>query len=86
MLTEEAVGACAQVEACVGITLWDFYDPFSWVPYVFEGEGAALLWFDDFELHPAYFGVRAALKNATGKCDKPKGSRGRAVLLPGRSL
>jgi endo-1,4-beta-xylanase len=64
-----AVGGCAQSPACVGITLWDFYDPFSWVPYVFEGQGAALLWFDDFTPHPAYYGALAALKNATGACD-----------------
>jgi endo-1,4-beta-xylanase len=70
---KNAVGACAQVPACIGVTLWDFYDAFSWVPYVFEGEGAALLWFDDFTLHPAYYGVLAALKNATGACDnKPQ--------------
>ncbi|KAK7427387.1 hypothetical protein QQZ08_006156 [Neonectria magnoliae] len=60
-----SVGACAQVPACVGITIWDFYDPFSWVPYVFEGEGAAVLWFEDFRHHPAYYGALDALKNAT---------------------
>ncbi|CAG9990224.1 unnamed protein product [Clonostachys byssicola] len=67
---KNSVGACAQVPACIGITLWDFYDPFSWVPYTFEGEGAALLWFEDFSHHPAYAGVVAALKNATGLCSK----------------
>ncbi|KAK2047587.1 family 10 glycosyl hydrolase [Colletotrichum somersetense] len=36
-----------------------------WVPYVFVGEGAALLWFDDFSKHPAYYGVLEALKNKT---------------------
>lgn len=40
------------------------------MPDYFPGEGAALLWFDDFSLHPAYFGVLAALKNATRLCDK----------------
>lgn len=76
----KSVGACAQVPACIGITLWDFYDPFSWVPYVFNGEGAALLWFDDFSKHPAYYGVLAALKNATGMCDKRE-KRGVAQLF-----
>lgn len=51
--------------ACIGVTIWDFYDPFSWVPYVFEGEGDALLWFEDFSKHPAYYGVLEALKNKT---------------------
>ncbi|KAK2027440.1 family 10 glycosyl hydrolase [Colletotrichum zoysiae] len=62
---KNAVGACVQVSACIGVTIWDFYDAFSWVPYVFEGEGAALLWFDDFNKHPAYYGVLEALKNKT---------------------
>jgi endo-1,4-beta-xylanase len=73
-------GACAQVDACVGITLWDFYDPFSWIPYVFPGNGAAHLWFDDFTLHPAYYGILAAFKNATGACDN-KVRRGLAQLF-----
>ncbi|RYO98088.1 hypothetical protein DL764_007189 [Monosporascus ibericus] len=62
--------ACMRVRECVGITLWDFYDPFSWVPYVFEGEGAPLLWFEDFSKHPAYFSVIEAFANMTSppKC------------------
>ncbi|KEY66284.1 hypothetical protein S7711_02748 [Stachybotrys chartarum IBT 7711] len=67
----DTAGACALTDRCVGITLWDFYDPFSWIPYVFPGEGAAHLWFDDFTRHPAYYGVLAAFKNATGACDSP---------------
>ncbi|TDZ32785.1 Endo-1,4-beta-xylanase 1 [Colletotrichum spinosum] len=62
---KNSTGACVQVPACIGITIWDFYDPFSWVPYTFEGEGAALLWFEDFSKHPAYDGVLEALKNKT---------------------
>ena len=57
----------------MGITLWDFYDPFSWVPYTFPGFGDPLLWFEDFTVHSAYYGVLAALKNATGLCDKKRG-------------
>ncbi|KAF4846856.1 Endo-1,4-beta-xylanase 1 [Colletotrichum siamense] len=69
-----SVGACVQVLACVGITIWDFYDPFSWVPYTFEGEGAALLWFDDFSKHPAYDGALEALKNKTAPpCRRRRG-------------
>ncbi|CAI4220044.1 unnamed protein product [Parascedosporium putredinis] len=65
----DSVAACVQSEACIGLTLWDFYDPFSWVPFVFEGEGAALLWFEDFETHPAYDAVIEVLK----KAGKPSG-------------
>ena len=74
-MTTQIVGACVQVKACIGITIWDFYDPFSWVPYVFEGEGAALLWFDDFSTHPAYDGVVEALTNGTRKDKGPREER-----------
>jgi endo-1,4-beta-xylanase len=29
---KNTVGACAQVKACVGVTVWDFYDPVSEFP------------------------------------------------------
>ncbi|KAH9203778.1 glycoside hydrolase superfamily [Leptodontidium sp. 2 PMI_412] len=58
------VDACLQVDACVGVTVWDFYDPFSWVPDVFAGEGAATLWFPDFTKHPAYEAIVKVLKKA----------------------
>ncbi|KAI1370956.1 glycoside hydrolase family 10 protein [Hypoxylon crocopeplum] len=70
---KNSVGACVQVPACVGVTIWDFYDPFSWVPAVFPGEGAALLWFNDFTKHPAYYAAIEAMKNKTGgHACKPK--------------
>ncbi|KAH8912531.1 glycoside hydrolase [Coniochaeta sp. PMI_546] len=65
-----SVGACMQVKRCVGVTVWDFYDPFSWVPSVFTGYGDATLWFANFTKHPAYNGVVEALTNNT-KC-KPR--------------
>ena len=49
--------ACARTKPCVGITIWDFYDPFSWIPATFPDNGAALLWFEDFTKHPAYDGL-----------------------------
>ncbi|KAM7188571.1 endo-1,4-beta-xylanase D [Rhypophila sp. PSN 637] len=76
------VGACVQVKECIGVTIWDFYDPFSWVPYVFPGEGAPLLWFEDFTTHPAYDGVVEALTNKTRRTpSKPaKGPRSSRFL------
>ncbi|KAB5532761.1 glycoside hydrolase superfamily [Coniochaeta sp. 2T2.1] len=65
-----SVGACMQVERCVGVTVWDFYDPFSWVPGVFTGYGDATLWFDNFTKHPAYKGVVQALVNETCRSRK----------------
>ncbi|RFU25810.1 hypothetical protein B7463_g10530, partial [Scytalidium lignicola] len=68
-----SVGACMQVDRCVGVTVWDFYDPYSWVPGVFDGYGSADLWFANFTKHPAYLGVCTALRNATAPgetCDR----------------
>ena len=36
--------ACMSVQRCVGITLWDWTDKFSWVPGTFAGQGAACPW------------------------------------------
>ncbi|KAK3943881.1 glycoside hydrolase superfamily [Diplogelasinospora grovesii] len=61
------VGACMQVEKCVGVTVWDFYDPSSWVPSVFPEQGAATLYFANFTKHPAYHGVVEAITNKTNR-------------------
>jgi endo-1,4-beta-xylanase len=63
---ETTVAACVAVKGCVGTTIWDFYDPYSWVPTVFAGEGAATLYFEDFTKHPAYWGVVKALAGGVG--------------------
>ncbi|KAF2710340.1 carbohydrate-binding module family 1 protein [Pleomassaria siparia CBS 279.74] len=38
------VGACKAVAKCVGFTIWDYTDKYSWIPSVFSGQGAALPW------------------------------------------
>lgn len=53
--------ACLAVRRCVGITIWDWTDKYSWIPAVFPGEGAALPWDDQLAPKPAYFALRAAL-------------------------
>jgi len=40
-----AVGGCIANNGCVGITLWDFDDTYSWVPGTFAGQGWATPWF-----------------------------------------
>jgi len=62
---KNTVGACVQSKKCVGVTVWDFYDPFSWIPDVFPTQGFATLYFANFTRHPAYYGVVEALKNCT---------------------
>ncbi|KAI4521349.1 glycoside hydrolase family 10 protein [Schizophyllum commune Loenen D] len=58
---EAVVGACAAVEGCVGVTVWDYTDKYSWVPSVFDGYGAALPWDENLEKKPAYDGIASGL-------------------------
>ncbi len=51
------VSACLATLGCVGVTIWDFTDKYSWIPSVFSGQGAACLWYADFTKHPAYNAV-----------------------------
>lgn len=54
------VKACLAVTRCVGITVWDYTDRYSWVPSVFPGQGAALPYDEDLRPKPAYDGIRSA--------------------------
>ncbi|KAH8594466.1 glycoside hydrolase superfamily [Bisporella sp. PMI_857] len=57
----DSVSACLAVRGCVGVTVWDFGDKYSWVPSTFTGFGAADLFDEEIVRKPAYFGVVAAL-------------------------
>ncbi|KAK3903605.1 endo-1,4-beta-xylanase D [Staphylotrichum tortipilum] len=39
----EVVGACLETAKCVGVTVWDFTDQYSWIPSQYPGEGEACL-------------------------------------------
>ena len=41
-----SVAACVLTEACVGTTLWDFDDTYSWIPSTFPGQGYGDPWFE----------------------------------------
>ena len=56
------IGACNQVKECVGVTIWDYTDKYSWIPAFFPGEGAALPWDEELRPKPAYFALRGALR------------------------
>lgn len=58
------VNACLQVDGCVGVTVWDFYDKFSWVPSTFEGAGEACLYDENLSKKPAWTAVSSALAAA----------------------
>ncbi|KAI8974771.1 endo-beta-1,4-glucanase [Trametes punicea] len=57
---ETIVGACAAVDQCVGVTVWDFTDKvaqYSWIPGTFPGSGDACPWDDNLRKKPAYYGI-----------------------------
>lgn len=58
------VEACLQVEGCVGVTVWDFYDKFSWVPSTFSGAGEACLYDENLSKKPAWTSISSALAAA----------------------
>jgi endo-1,4-beta-xylanase len=57
----EVVGACLAVTKCTSITVWQVSDRESWVPGVFSGEGAALLYDENRAEKPALAATVAAL-------------------------
>ncbi|KAK2038779.1 family 10 glycosyl hydrolase, partial [Colletotrichum somersetense] len=55
------IKACLNVEGCVGWTIWDWTDKYSWVPGTFPGQGGACLWDNNFKPKPAYYSVSSVL-------------------------
>ncbi|KAI1616834.1 family 10 glycosyl hydrolase [Exophiala viscosa] len=59
----DSVSSCVQVDGCIGVTVWDFDDQYSWIPGTFPGQGAADLYNADFTRKPAYYAVGEALQS-----------------------
>lgn len=60
------VTACKNVARCVGITVWDWTDKYSWIPSVFPGQGDALPWDSNMVKKPAYAAMMSAWGSAPG--------------------
>ncbi|KAJ7499977.1 endo-1,4-beta-xylanase A precursor [Mycena latifolia] len=60
---QTVISACKAVAGCVGVTIWDYTDKYSWIPGVFSGQGAALPWDDNLIRKPAYDGIIAGFTN-----------------------
>ncbi|HEU5130068.1 MAG TPA: endo-1,4-beta-xylanase [Glycomyces sp.] len=58
---ERVVDICTSIADCSGVTVWGLRDGDSWVPGVFPGYGAPLLYNDDYSTKPAYDAVLEAL-------------------------
>jgi GH35 family endo-1,4-beta-xylanase len=43
----DSVKACVDVDDCAGVTVWDFWDPVSWVPDSFPGKWSRTLIFTE---------------------------------------
>ncbi|EEP75128.1 beta-1,4-xylanase [Micromonospora sp. ATCC 39149] len=58
---KKVVNICLAVARCGGVTVWGITDKYSWIPGVFPGEGAALIWDENYAPKPAYQAVADAL-------------------------
>ncbi|TGJ82029.1 hypothetical protein E0Z10_g6748 [Xylaria hypoxylon] len=56
--------ACLAEKACVGITIWDYTDKYSWIPNTFPGQGDALLYDSQLSKKPAWTAVSSVLAAA----------------------
>lgn len=58
----QTVEACLAVSRCTSYTVWGFTDRHSWIPDVFNGQGAATLMDTNLNPKPAYNAVLQALE------------------------
>ncbi|KAF2198010.1 putative endo-1,4-beta-xylanase [Delitschia confertaspora ATCC 74209] len=66
------VRACKAVERCVGVTIWDWTDKYSWIPSVFSGQGSALPWDGDLKKKDAvYSAILSAWDSGTAPTTTP---------------
>ncbi len=65
---------CLAVTRCQGVTVWGITDKYSWIPGVFPGQGAALLWDDNYQAKPAYAAVATALGGVPEEPEEPSPS------------
>ncbi|KAK0450201.1 endo-beta-1,4-glucanase [Armillaria borealis] len=54
---ETVISTCTAVKGCIGVTIWDFTDKFSWVPGAFPGQGGATPWDENLVTKPAFDGI-----------------------------
>jgi len=68
------VSACLAVPKCVGITLWQFTDKYSWIPSTFPGLGDACLYTSNFTKKPAYSAVSSFLQSVVATAAPAQGT------------
>ncbi len=65
----DVVAACVAVSRCVGVTIWDYTDKYSWIPSVFPDQGAALPWDANLVAKPLAYN---AIVEALGGTPRPR--------------
>ncbi|KAL2023326.1 hypothetical protein VTK56DRAFT_3064 [Thermocarpiscus australiensis] len=73
------VGGCLDVAGCIGVTVWSFTDKYSWIPETFSGQGAALLYDENFNKKPAWTSVSSVL---AAKATNPPPSQSPSPTTP----
>ncbi|KAI0873311.1 carbohydrate-binding module family 1 protein [Hypoxylon argillaceum] len=74
--------ACLATKACVGITIWDYTDKYSWIPSTFSGQGDACLYDSVLAKKPAWTAVSSALAAAaTGAVTTTTGTATSTTLV-----
>jgi endo-1,4-beta-xylanase len=53
--------SCLLVRSCISYTVWGFTDKYQWVPGVFDGQGEAAIFDENFQPKPAFDGLRRDL-------------------------
>ena len=74
----QTLQACIAVRACISYTVWGFGDAYSWVPGVFQGEGAADIYDENLQPKPEYYALQQDLAQATGAPHRTGRGAGRA--------
>lgn len=69
----ETVASCMQVgPRCIGVTVWDFDDKYSWVPSAFTGQGGADIYNSSLQRKPAYYSSAEAIQGLScSACQVP---------------
>jgi endo-1,4-beta-xylanase len=70
------VKACLAVTRCVGLTVWDYTDKYSWVPSTFSGQGAATPWDANLNKKPVYNTIATALGGTASPSPSMSGTPG----------
>jgi endo-1,4-beta-xylanase len=62
----QTLQACLLVRQCISYTVWGFGDAYSWVPSVFDGEGAADIYDENLAPKSSYYVLQQDLTLAAG--------------------